>query len=295
MFQRALICTDFNDGMYRLAQFVPSLAAGGFNSLTFFYNVGIETGREIPSQDPELLAKPKQRLLDLLREVPDTIEVTVEVQMGNPSDNILKLAKQHQSEIIFLGSPTRTMLEEKLFGSTTMKLSEKTTVPMMILRPQLVSTYTTAELELRCAYLFHYLLLPYDGTQGSKTLVESVKRQVQNNPHSVLERVRLLWVIDESIRPELQGDHPLQQAEEELSRVQAELAELGLVVNTTICEGDPIQEIIATAEAHDISAIATCSRGIGGIIKWSVPSLTREILRQSWYPVLFFPPVDRAH
>ncbi|NJL48552.1 MAG: universal stress protein [Leptolyngbyaceae cyanobacterium SM2_5_2] len=294
MFQRALICTDFNDGMYRMAQFVPSLVAGGFSALTFFHNVGLQVEREIPRQDPELLAKPKQRLSDLLREVPDTVKVAVEVLMGNASDNILKLAKQYQSEVIFLGSPTRTMLEEKLFGSTAMKLSEKTPVPLTILRPQLMSTYTTAELELRCANLFRYLLLPYDGTQGGRTLVETIKRQVQSNPHSVLERVRLLWVIDENIRRELQGDNPLQQAQDELSRVQTDLAELGLVVNTTVCEGDPIKEIMAVAEVHDISAIATCSRGIGGIMKWSAPSLTRDILRQSWHPVLFFPPADRS-
>ncbi len=294
MFQRALICTDFKDSMHRLAQFAPSLAAGGFNALTFFHNVGIETEREIPSQDPELLAKPKQRLSDLLREVPEDVTVTVDVQMGKASDNILRLAKQYQSEVIFLGSPTRTLLEEKLFGSTTMTLAERTLVPLVILRPQLVATYTTAELELRCTHLFRYLLLPYDGTQGGKTLVEAIKRQVKTNPNSVLERVRLLWVIDENIRRELRGDNPLQDAQEELSRVQTDLAELGLVVNTTVCEGDPIQEIMATAETHDIGAIATCSRGIGGIMKWSAPSLTREILRQSWHPVLFFPPADRA-
>ena len=52
MFQRALICTDFTDGMYRLAQFVPALAAGGLKSFMFFHNVPMETEREIPRVDP---------------------------------------------------------------------------------------------------------------------------------------------------------------------------------------------------------------------------------------------------
>jgi nucleotide-binding universal stress UspA family protein len=290
MFQRALICTDFADGIQRLAQFVPSLAAGGFKSLIFFHNVAVETEREIPRDDPALLLEPKRRLTELLREVPDTVEVRVEVQMGRASDNILRLAKQCRADVIFLGTPTRTMLEEKLFGSTTIRLSEKTEVPLAILRPQLISTYTTAELELRCAHLFRYLLLPYDGSQGGKALVNNIRRQVQGNPASVLERVRLLWVIDENIRRELYGDHPLQQAQEELNQVQAELAELGLVVTTTVTEGNPIEQIMATAEVYDIGAIATCSGADGGFMKWSAPSLTREILRRSWHPVLFFPP-----
>jgi nucleotide-binding universal stress UspA family protein len=289
MFQRALICTDFTDGMYRLAQFVPSLVAGGFKSLVFFHNVSVESGREIPREDPELLEPARQRLQSLLREVPKDVDVTVEVQLGRPSDGILRLAKQHRADVIFLGTPTRTMLEEKLFGSTTANLAEKTGVPLAILRPQLVSTYTTAELELRCAHLFRYLLVPYDGTDGGKNLIRKIHQQVKNNPHSVLERVRLLWVIDDNVRRELHGDNPIQQAKQELDQLQAELASLNLVVSTTIVEGDPLEEIMKTAEMHDIGAIATCSRGIGGILRWSAPSLTREILRRSWHPVLFFP------
>ncbi|MEB3291165.1 MAG: universal stress protein [Leptolyngbya sp.] len=289
MFQRALICTDFTDGMHRLAQFVPSLAAGGFQSLTFFHNVAIDAEREIPSSDPELLAAPKQRIVDRLRDVPDHIEVRVEVQMGRASDNILRLAKQCQADVIFLGTPTRTMLEEKLFGSTTMQLAEKTPIPLMILRPQLVSTYTTAELELRTTHLFRYLLLTYDGQEGGKALIDKVRKQVQSNPHSVLERVRLLWVIDDSIRREFHGDHPVEQAQTECEKIQTELANLGLVVNTTVVEGDPIQQIMFTAEQYDIGAIATCPGSLGGFLKWSTPSLTRDILRRSWHPVLYFP------
>lgn len=289
MFQRALICTDFTDGIQRLAKFAPSLAAGGFQSLTFFHNVAVDAEREIPHIDPEVLAERKQRILDLLRGVPDTVEVSVEVQVGRASDNILKLAKKRQADVIFLGSPTRTMLEEKLFGSTTSWLAEKTQVPMLILRPQLISTYTTEELELRCNHLFRYLLVPYDGTQGGKNVINYIRRQVSNNPASVLERVRLLWVIDENIRRELQGDRPQAQAQEALAEVQSELADLGLVVSTSVVEGNPMEQIMAAAEIHDIGAIAACSRGAGGFIKWSTPSFAREILRRSWHPVLFFP------
>ncbi len=289
MFQRALICTDFTDGIYRLAQFVPSLAAGGFKSLVFVHCVSLESGPEIPRQDSAKLEPARQRLQELLREAPDDIEVTVEVQLGRASDCILRLAKQHQVDVIFLGSPTRTLLEEKLFGSTTAALAERTGVPMIILRPQLVSTYTTAELELRCAYLFRYLLIPYDGTQGGKKIIQKIQHQVKINPNSVLERVRLLWVIDDRMRRELRGDRPVEQARQELDKLQAELAELNLVVNTTVVEGNPLEEIMKTAETHDISAIAACSRNIEGIFRWSSPSLTREILRGSWHPVLFFP------
>jgi nucleotide-binding universal stress UspA family protein len=289
MFQRALICTDFTDGMYRLAQFVPALAAGGLKSLMFFHNVPVETEREIPRVDPNQLDEPRQKLANLLREVPDAVDVTVEVQMGRASDNILRLAKQFQADIIFLGTPTRTLLEEKLFGSTTVRITEKTDIPVLILRPQLMSTYTTAELALRCEYIFRYLLVPYDGSKGGQRLIEQIQQRITNNPDSVLERVRLAWVINDGLRQELMGEEAaVQQAEEQLDLIQSRLADLNLVVSTDVAEGDPLEKILKMAEAHDISAIATCSGG-GGFLKWSAPSLTQEILRRSWHPVLFFP------
>ncbi|MBD0334165.1 MAG: universal stress protein [Cyanobacteria bacterium Co-bin13] len=289
MFQRALICTDFSDGVYRLAQFVPSLAAGGFRQLVFFHNLSVATEREIPRSNPEQIEAKRKQLTDLLREVPEGVEVKVEVQVGRASDNILRLAKATKSDVIILGTPTRTLLEEKLFGSTTMQMAERTEVPLLILRPQLISTYTTEELDLRCRHLFRYLLVPYEGSPGADYLLNQIKQQVQTNPNSVLERIRFLWVIDESVRRELRGDQPKQAAQTKLEQVQKDLAALDLVVNTSVVEGDPLKEILAAAEVHDIGAIATCSRNLGGVIKWSVPSLTRELVRRSWHPLLFYP------
>lgn len=289
MFQRALICTDFSDGIYRLAQFVPALAAGGFKQLVFFHNVSVTAGPEIPRANSTQLEAKRKRIADLLREVPAGIDVQVEVQMGRPSDNILRTAKKLNSDIIILGTPTRTLLEEKLFGSTTAQLAERTELPLMILRPQLISTYTTAELELRCRHLFRYLLVPYEGGPGSEHMLQQIKQQVQANPNSVLERLRLLWVIEDNVRRELQGDQPQQKAQAKLDQVQSELATLDLVVNTSVVKGEPLQEILAAAEAHDIGAIAICSRGLSGVLKWSVPSLTRELVRSSWHPLLFYP------
>jgi len=290
MFRRALLCTDFTDGIDRLTQFAHSLARSGLQQLVFFHNVAVEAEREIPRPEPELLDQARQQLVDALQDLPSGLEVLVDVQMGRPSSNIVRLAEHHGSDVIFLGTPTRTMLEEKLFGSTTIRLTERTKTPLIILRPQLISTYTTRELSLRCESLFSYLLIPYDGSRGADYLIQCIKTQVRDNPHSTLERCRLLWVIDDSVRPELLGDDPMKTAEERLGQVQGELADLGLVANASVVEGDPLEEIMQAAQRYDISALATCSRGMGGFMKWSAPSLTREILRASWHPVLFFPP-----
>ncbi|HIK46949.1 MAG TPA: universal stress protein, partial [Leptolyngbyaceae cyanobacterium M65_K2018_010] len=56
-----------------------------------------------------------------------------------------------------------------------------------------------------------------------------------------------------------------------------------------VVQGDPLEKIMAAAEVHDIGAIAICPGQHSGFLKWSVPSLARELMRRSWHPVLFFP------
>ena len=289
MFQKALISTDFDDGLYRVARVIPSLAAGGMTDITFFHNVAVQTDRSVPRVDDEGMKAAQARLEELIQNVPSGTQVKVNVACGQPSDNILKQIETSGCEVVFLGTPTRNMLSEKLFGSTTMNLVERTPVPMMILRPQLVSTYTTEELAIRCRNLFEYLLIPYDGTKGSTEFLEIIKTRIKKSPPSANHKYWLLWVIDDNIRRELQGDNPLQEAQERLHKAADTLRELNVNVETLVREGNPLDEILQAANEYDIGAIATSSRGIGGFLRWSVPSLTREILRQSWHPVLYFP------
>lgn len=289
MFKRALISTDFEDGLYRLGCTIPSLVESGITDITFFHNVAVQTDRSIPKVDEGEVQAARERLESFIETVPEGIHVKVNVVGGSPSSNILKEIEFSNCDVIFLGTPTRNVLSEKLFGSTTMKLVEKTPVPMLILRPQLVSTYTTEELSIRCRNLFNNLLIPYDGTEGANDFLQTLKARIRTSPPPANHQYWLLWVVDDNIRRELQGDNPIQEAQGRLHRAADTLRELDLKVEAIVAEGDPLKEILRAADRYDIGAIATSSRGIGGLLRWSVPSLTKEILRQSWHPVLYFP------
>ncbi|NJL86247.1 MAG: universal stress protein [Leptolyngbyaceae cyanobacterium SM1_1_3] len=293
MYQRILVCTDFSDGLYRLVDFVPALVAGGVKYIVFFNNVPLETDREIPRVDTEQIASAKKQLAAALSSVPEGVTVRVEVQSGRAIDNILKQADAHKAEVIVLGMPTRTLLSEKVFGSTAVELSERTSVPLLILRPQLISAYTTEELDLRCQHLFRYFLIPYDGSEGADYLVGQIRQQAEARTDRALETCRLCWVIDESVRRELQAADPVAAAQAKLESVKAELDLPKLSVKTEVRQGVPVEEILKAAEIHDISAIAVCPGSKGRFFKWSVPSMTQDILRRSWHPVIYFPPKQR--
>jgi len=290
MFQSCLVCTDFTDGLHRLVEFVPSLAAGGIKKIVFLHSVPLWEEGEIPRIDTEAIEKASDRLQPRGKTIPDGVEVKIEVPSGRPLENIPKVAKAHQVDVIITGMPIRSLLQEKLFGSTTAGLAKACITPLLILRPQLISTYTCEELDLRCQHLFRYLLIPYDGSNPSKYLVQKIKEYAQKRPDNSLKQCMLMWIVEEGGRRQVPKDYQLREAQEKLEQVKAELEQLGLQVNTEVRLGNPQTEILDAALEFDISAIAISSDNLGKLIELPVRSFAGELMRRSWHPILFFPP-----
>jgi len=290
MFQRCLICTDFSDGLYRLAEFASSLAASGMKQLIFLHSVPLWEEGGIPRVDDEAIAKAHTRLQQLLKTIPDGVEVKIEVPSGRPLDTIPRVAKAEKVDVTILGMPIQSLLQEKLFGSTTAGLAKSCLTPLLILRPQLITTYTREELDLRCQHLFRYLLIPYNGSNSSQYLLQKVKEYAQTRPDNSLQQCLLMWVVDEGGRREIPKDYQLREAQQKLDAVKAELEQLGLHVNTQVRLGNPHVEILDAAAVSDISAIAIASDNLGKLIEFPIRSFAGELMRRSWHPILLFPP-----
>ncbi|MBW4614050.1 MAG: universal stress protein [Desmonostoc vinosum HA7617-LM4] len=293
MFQRVLICTDFSDGLHRLTHFVSSLALAGMKQIVFLHAVPLcETGF-IPRVDIEKIEQAQTRLVKAVGESPNDVEVKIEVQSGKPVEIILKAAQTYHSQLIILGSQSRNVLTEKLVGSVMADLSHQTKIPLLVLRPQLISAYTAEELTLRCQHLFRSLLLPYDGSQAANYLVQQVKQLAQEQSGRFLQQCRLCWVVENADRREIPRKILPQEAQQALSQIKADLQGVNLQVETEVREGYFVSEILEAAAMADISAIAVSSGTIGKLQEWLVSSFAAELLRFSWYPVLFFPPQHR--
>ncbi|MBD2164764.1 universal stress protein [Calothrix membranacea FACHB-236] len=289
MFERVLICTDFADGLHRLANFVSSLGLAGIKQIVFLHVVPLWEKGAIPKVDTEKIAAAQTRLAAAVGENNSDVEVKIEVQSGKPVEKILKVTQSYQSELIILGSQSRSLFTEKLVGSTMAELSHQTKIPLLVLRPQLIHAYTSEELTLRCQHLFRSLLLPYNDSQSANYLVKQVKQLAEQQSGNFLQQCQLCWVIDNSGRQERPPKILPQQAQATLSQIQADLEGVNLQVKTEVREGNSINQILETAFMADISAIAVSSETIGKLQEWLISSFAGEILRQSWYPVIFFP------
>ncbi|WP_017304695.1 universal stress protein [Spirulina subsalsa] len=290
MFETSLICTDFSDGLHRLMDFIPHLAAGGLKNIVFVHSVPLWEEGNVPRVNEKGIEKGKKRLAQALENIPAGVNVQVEVPSGKPADTIPKLVQQYQAEVVFTGTPTRSLMQEQIFGSTTAGLTRNMNVPLMILRPQLISTYTREELELRCQHLWRYLLIPYNDGPSARYLIEQIKELAQKQRENFPRQCMLVWVLGDVGRKELLQDYKFQAAQERLAEVKAELEGVGLEVNTALRSGNPLQEILEAALTFDITAIATSTRNRNALLEFTAPSFSNEVLRRCWFPVLFFSP-----
>ncbi len=283
MFHRILICTDFTDGLQRLVHFVPQFAASGMQQIVFLHIIPLPEDVGVPKPDAEKVNRAQKQLAPAREQVPAGVEVKIEIQAGRAIDIILRTAKTHQCDVILMGTQSRSLFTETLFGSTTADLSQRSTLPLMTLRPQLISALTTEELNLRCQHLFRGLLVPYNDSNASKHTVAQIAELAQPEQTCYLCRV-----VDEGGRFELSETEEQRLVSDTLKPAQAQLQAAGIQTEIELRRGNAIAQILQAAQEKDVSAIAISSNsGNHGFL--SVPSFAAELLRRSLHPVLFFP------
>ena len=290
MFQSCAICTDFTDGLYRFIDCVPNLAKCGLNKIVFFHSVPLWEEGEVPRVDDEKVEQAKQRLGKALDNVPDNVEVIVEVLSGKPLDTIPRVLKKHPVDVILTGTPIKSLLQEKFFGSTSTGLAKLTSQPLNIIRPELITTYTLEELDLRCRHLWRYLLIPYNNSKTARYLIDEIKKYAQDRPENSLTHCMLMSVVDDCGRKSVLAEQRVEESKKQLASVKEELEALNIEVNTLVKVGDPLHEISTAALDYDISAIAIATDYRNSLLQWTVRSFANDVMRSSWFPVLLFSP-----
>ncbi len=289
MFERGLVCTDFKDGLYRLAQFVPQLEASGIKQLTFLHCMPAWQQKSATGVDTEAIEEAKSKLSKHLENSSSSIDVHIEISSARPLDVINNLISTRQIEVVILGNSARSALDEKLFGSVSANLAPHLSIPLMLMRPQLISVYTEEELALRCQHLWRSLLIPYNGSNESATLIEKVKNSIKNHLDGSLKQCILIWVIEDVSRDETVIKCRLEDAQEKLNLVKTDLESLGVEVFTEILQGDYYLEMVDAAITYDISAIATLNPSQQNWLEGIVSSRAKDFVKQCWFPLLFFP------
>lgn len=134
--QRILFATDFSEASNRALPIAAGLARQHTSQvfLTHIWSAGEYA--YMPQGEPERAARGK--LVQICRR-PEMSDVTcsVLVKRGSPAEAIDRLAREHQIDLVVLGTHARTGVSRALHGSVTEQLFRQLSCPVLTVSPRL--------------------------------------------------------------------------------------------------------------------------------------------------------------
>jgi nucleotide-binding universal stress UspA family protein len=210
---------------------------------------------------------------------------------GRPFEEICRLARQHEIDLIVVATRGNTGLKHLLIGSTAERIVRYSPCPALVVHPRLHDG--------KRALRFERILVPVDFSECSLKGLEYAKRLAKQfgAKLTVLNSVAFQYYItsDEYARYDL----PLlmEQAEEASRQQMRKLMETtdwdGIEVRPALEIGHAGQQICARATAHKTDLIVTSTHGTTGFKHILVGSTAEYVVRHAACPVLVVPSHER--
>ena len=128
------------------------------------------------------------------------------------------------------------------------------------------------------------ILVPVDGSEPNLKAIEEAKAMALNSESKIilLHVVDVDYLLDHSILNELK---------EQKARILNEAYEkfIGLDVEKYLVLGDPAEEIMKKSKEDDIDLIIMAKRGLTGLKRYLIGSVTSKVVTHSEVPVLILP------
>lgn len=138
------------------------------------------------------------------------------------------------------------------------------------------------------------VLVAYDGSDLSKHAVQEAKKQVIDYPEGEIHIITVVSTtgpVTNATMAEAVGKELAERYETEVDTLKRELEkEENITVKTKImvgeAEGNPGERICNYAEEEDVDMIVIGSRGLGGVRKMLLGSVSNNVVQKSTKPVL---------
>jgi len=210
-------------------------------------------------------------------------KVSRELRMGDPVDEIIKLALLLPATMLLMSTHGRSGLERIREGSVTEQVVKQSPCPVFIL-------HTTRPVPANRSpdELFRRILVPLDGTQTSAAILKCVERFAKYHDSDVF---MFHDELDSSTSPEQKAAIRVALEEQSVS-----LANTGLSVSLDMSTfRRPIREILNRIDELDISLVAMATHGETGKRRALDESVTAEVIRHANCPLLVWSADPTCH
>lgn len=279
MFGRLLVAMDLSPATEALVSALPAMREFGTTHIGLVHVARplsepmSDSFREVADLKARL-----QPLADQLRA--EGFEVTVDVPIGAPAVEIVRLAEARNPDLILVGSRSRTRIQEAFVGSVSWETVRQARRPVLLQRIEANRPDPEAALESRDVGLPRRVLHPTDFSETARRarpwLLELAMRDglefvlLHTLPHGITDGKR--------------------EAEENLEELATELLAAGAAgVDVQVRRGVPSEEVLAAGgrDARTLIVMGTHGKGfLPGIV---LGSESRQIVRRASARTLLIP------
>lgn len=138
--QRILVPIDFSERSEQALWFAAELAQSYRGQLTLLHVVeevalpGVYGLDPVPVNTPDVMARARASLDDLVQQLPDDVPATAVVMPGHAARDILAYADEQDTDLIVIATHGRTGIEHLLLGSVTEKVVRLAPCPVCTMR-----------------------------------------------------------------------------------------------------------------------------------------------------------------
>jgi len=206
--------------------------------------------------------------------------VSNDVLLGNPADEILHYADEHDVSLIVMASRGSSARGPWLLGDISAKVLRATSRPVLLVRAP------AKDVALQQKKLVKRILVPLDGSETGEAAIPYTEALTSAlGAELVLLQVVEPPVITASL-PEVGAPYPVPVDDERrktsaityLDGIGKPLQEKGLKISSAIDTGSAADQIIDYAQANAIDLIAMSTHGRSGIGRWVFGSVTDKVL-----------------
>jgi len=212
------------------------------------------------------------------------------IRGGRPYEEIVRVAREIDADLIALSTRGHSGLKHLLLGSTAERVVRSAPCPVLVARSRKRRTKASSE-----AFAVRTILVPTDFSQCSLAGTEYAAF-LANNLHSTLRLFHVIYpytnyAFVDRVGVRLPG---LAEAAEETARQEMDALKQmdflrDLSVQTEILSGPAVDEICAAAGEPDVDLIVTSTHGRTGLKHALIGSVAEHVVRYAERPVLVVP------
>ncbi len=204
----------------------------------------------------------------------DGIPSKTRAEWGDPADEILRMAKPGQFDLIAMATHGRTGLQRELEGSVAETVLRHAEIPVLMLR----AGATIGD--------WKRMVVALDGSETAEDVLGDAAELARTMGATLhLVRVKRPWPRL-TIHPENAFPVPEEDPQPYLEGMADGLAAKGILALADVREGEAAEEILALAKETHAGLICVTTHGRAGLSRSLLGSVAESVLRNAPCPVL---------